>query len=325
MIRRNLLFLIAALMPISGTGCIVVGTGSWGWRAPYVWTEITAERIPIDTANLQALEARTHNGSIAFDGQPPGVTDAHVTVKMKASGLTRRAAEATLEAVQVFVEPAGGGTQRIGWKWKGIKRPRWRAHVSFEIHAPGNLRFDGETHNGPLYVAGVTGDVHVVTHNGPARVMSSSGNLYVRTHNGPIEVKDAVGDVHVITHNGPLNVGSGEGRLHAETHNGQIVAAYTGDDVTLATHNGPIVADFSQCAALDGTITTHNGGVNVIVGENTSSDLDCRTHNGSIRCDAPLNDRNKTRRWLTGTLGDGDGNLNVATHNGSVRIKTSTG
>ena len=289
MTRRNLLFLIAALVPISGTGCIVVGIGNWSLGGTRAWTEPVTGKLPIDTANLQALEVRTHNGSISFEAQPENAGEAYVVYTKKAGGRTSAAAEEALEALDVFVEPKGDGTLGIGWRWKGVRHINWGARVSFEIHAPGTVRFDARTHNGSVAVDGV------------------------------------VGDAHVVTHNGPVHVESADGRLYAQTHNGKVEATYAGNDITLKTHNGRIVADLSHCAAVGGSINTHNGSVQIFVSEDTSSRLACRTHNGSVRCDAPLNNRNKTRRRLTGTLGNGDGNLNVTTHNGSVRIKKSTG
>ncbi len=303
--RTRLIYLLAGLLLVSGPGCIVIG--GHGWWGSTVWTESTTEQIPIDTANLNALDVRTHNGSISFDGQTAGTTEAYVTVTKKAGGLTHGAAEAALEAVEVYVKSAGDGAQRIGWKWKGVKRPSWRARVSFDIKAPGNLRFDGKTHNGSIGAEGITGDVRVVTHN------------------GPVEVAEVTGDVRVVTHNGSVNVASAGGKLYAETHNGRIVATYTGDDITVETHNGGISADLQHCAVLNGSIVTHNGGVEVVLGEEASTKLECRTHNGAIKCKVPLTDSESTRRKLTGTIGTGEGSLDVTTHNGSVRIEKASG
>lgn len=298
---------LVGLLPLSSTGCIVIGVGGWSWGGSAVWTEPVTQQIAIDTVDLKALEVRTHNGSISFDAQPEGMTEAYVTVTKKAGGRTRGDAEAAFEALDVYVEPAGSGTQRIGWRWKGIKRANWGARVSFDIKAPGEIRFEGRTHNGPVEIAGVTGGVRVETHNGRVEVDGVSGDVWLKTHNGPVVVTSA------------------EGTLCGRTHNGRVVATYTGDDITLVTHNGRIVADLSRCGALGGTLTTHNGGVEVVVGEATSAGLTARTHNGGITCDVPLNESRYSRRKLTGRIGAGEGTLDLTTHNGSVRIKKAAG
>jgi DUF4097 and DUF4098 domain-containing protein YvlB len=289
-IRQSLIGLTASVALIVGSGCIVVGAG-WNWShcGPVVWTEKVTERVPIDPAGLKAVEARTHNGEISFSGQPADSTEAFVVVTKKAGGLTLSDAEEALEAINVYVRRTASHTVRIGWKWRGIRRSNWGAQVGFEIRAPGNVRMTGETHNGGMDIKGVAGEVRAVTHNGSVAVESAGGGLYV------------------------------------ETHNGRILAAYSGDDVTLITHNGEVVADLHRCATLDARITTHNGGIEVAVGETTSADLRCETHNGRIKCDVPLNVTEVSRHMLTGTIGGGDGYLNIITHNGGIRIKKTAG
>lgn len=279
MSRMRILGIAAILPALACNGCIIVGI-SWG--GPSHWTESQTQRLELDTANLSALEVRTHNGSIAFSGQSDA---AYVEVTTKAGGCSVEDAENALDAIDVYVEPAGAGVQRVGWRWSGLKAPTWRARVSFDIHGPGDIDLKANTHNGPIKVGGVAGDVNVVTHNGRINVESSAGKLY------------------------------------AQTHNGGISAVYAGDEVTLATHNGQIVADLTGCRAVDGSITTHNGSVEVAVGDSTSAKLTCRAHNGGIRCSVPLVESEIKRRRLTGTIGTGEGRLSLTTHNGSVRIK----
>jgi hypothetical protein len=250
---------------------------------PRVWIEQTRE-LSFQTAGLTALEVRTHNGAINFESQPQPQDEATVTVTKKASGDTQEQAERVMEAIDVFSQREANGTHRLGWKWAVAKHPGWRATVSFEIHAPGNLHFDGETHNGAVTVEGVTGNVRAVTHN------------------GGIEV-DSKGE-----------------KLHGETHNGAIAVSFVGSDLKLVTHNGGVQADLGACGAVRGTIETHNGQVDLVVGNNTSVDLNCETHNGSIRCDAPLQAGKVSRKRLTGRIGAGGGRLDISTHNGSVRI-----
>lgn len=282
--RQRPAFVLLGAVSLMASGCIVVGVG---WSGPISWTASATEERPIDTAGLSALEVRTRNGSVTLAGQPAGTADASVTITKKAGGLTPADAEEALDAIEVFVERVGAGTQRMGWRWRGLKHPTWRAQVSFEIRAPGEINFRGETHNGPVIVSGLVGDV------------------WIETHNGRVEVQ------------------SGAGKLYAETHNGRINATYAGDDITLVTHNGSVTADLTECAVIDGRITTHNGGVEVAVGEGASVKLTCHTHNGSIRCNAPLNDSHIERHRLTGRIGSGEGDLSVTTHNGGVRIRTA--
>jgi hypothetical protein len=300
---------LVGLLPFVGTGCIVIADGGWGWSCCNlkVATEPVTERIDLDLGGVDGLDVRTHNGRVSFDAQPAGTGEAFVIATKKGRGRTMAEAKAALDAIEVYVEPAGTGVHRIGWRWKGIKPPYWGATVAFEIQAPGDIHLVAHTHNGPVEVTGVRRGVQL------------------ETHNGAIEANEVAGDVHVETHNGPVVVASGGGKLYGRTHNGSVTVDYVGDDVTLITHNGRVVADVSRCGALGGTLTTHNGSVTAVVGDDTSAHLTVRTHHGAISCDVPLSDSRYTKRKLTGTIGAGAGSLKLTTHNGSVRIRKEAG
>jgi len=185
--RTKFFYAWSACIPLWASGCVIVGVGDgcWSGGGPSAWTEAVEER-PIDTTGLTALEVRTHNGAIDFQGQPAG-GGASVTIKKKAGGVNQADAEAALAAINVFVEPAGSGKTRISWKWSVPKKARWSGDVSFAIRAPGSLHFDAETHNGAVTVAEASGDVKVVSHNGKVKVRSSKGKLHAETLNGEVD------------------------------------------------------------------------------------------------------------------------------------------
>jgi len=74
-----------------------------------------------------------------------------------------------------------------------------------------------------------------------------------------------------------------------------------------------------------GKLETHNGEIVITVGDATSADLTCTAHNGPISYDIPLQNVEKSRRKLTGTIGEGGGTLAIKTHNGRIRIKGTEG
>lgn len=286
MTSRKLPYLLVGVLALVSTGCIVVGVGGWSLSiGTSVWTDTQTERIDLDTSTLSAMEVRSHNGGIHFEGLDSRSAEAYIIATKKAGGITPGDAEDAMDAIEVFVESDGNGLQRVGWRWNQLKHLFWSASVSFDIRAPGNIDFDGQTHNGGVELEGLEGNLRLITHNGSISSQSSGGKLY------------------------------------AETHNGRIVSTYEGSDVTLLTHNGRVVADLSKCGEINGKIVTHNGGVELTLGENVSADLRCRTHNGSIRCKVPIQNSEISRSYLTATLGSGQGKLSVTTHNGSVRIE----
>lgn len=268
------------------SGCIVVvGTGCDWDRSPDVWTEETVQ-LPVESAGLTALEVRTHNGEIEFNGKPQG-SPTTVAVRKKAGGRDLEDAKEAMAAIEVTSHRSSSGEQKLEWQWRGAKKSRWAAAVSFSIEAPGNLRFDAETHNGEVTANGIIGDTRVVTHNGKVAVDSREGTLYV------------------------------------ETHNGTIVAAYGGPNVTLETHNGEIKADLRQSGSVRGDINTHNGGIELLVGSTTAADLVAETNNGRVNHDAAVTVNTAERNRLNGKLGPGGERLELSTHNGSINIKTA--
>ena len=285
--RRTLILMTLVLTPLFSSGCIIIA-GGWGCGGTCIWTEKQTEQISLHAAPLRSLDVKTHNGAITFEAQPAGSTDAFVEVTKRTGGFTRADAENAMASLEVFAEPSGDGT-KLGYRWKGLKAGSWSAQVSFDIKAPGQLDFSAESHNGAIKAGGVAGNVEVLTHNGSVNVDAEGGILRAETHNGPVHV------------------------------------AYSGASIIVTSHNGGISADLTRCAAVNGSLTTHNGSIDMIVGDSLSTRLECRTHNGSIVTTVPMNSLETHARRVVGTLGNGEGQLEVTTHNGAVKVKKSAG
>jgi hypothetical protein len=283
------MFAMAALLGVCVIGSALAGDGdkSAKFGGKTVWVE-SLSTLSLEVAGLEAVAVKTHNGAINYDGNPDGATQIEVTVTTKGGGPDEATAEEALAAIDVFGE-SDNGTAKIGWRWRTKKEKKWRAQVSFDIQGPTAIDLDAETHNGTINAQGLDGAVKVKSHNGK------------------------------------ITVASGGGKLDAEVHNGEINADYAGDEIRLKTHNGRIAADLSRCGAVSGKLQTHNGEVVVTVGDATSADVTCKAHNGPISYDVPLANVKKSKRKLTGTIGEGAGSLAIKTHNGKVEIKGAEG
>lgn len=273
-----------AITSILMSGCVVVVASGCNWdRSPAVWAEETVQ-IPMDSAGLTALEVRSHNGEIDFTGLPTGAP-ATVTVRKKAGGPSAEEAQEAMAAIEFTSERSAAGEQKLGWRWKGVKKSRWAGDVAFIIQAPGALRLDAETHNGAVKATGVVGDAKIVTHNGAVKVDSRDGSL------------------------------------HAVTHNGAIAATYGGPSLTLETHNGKIKADLRQAGSVRGQLETHNGAIELAVGAGTAAHLVARSDNGRVTHDPSLTLGKAGKSKVEGKLGPGGEKLELTTHNGGINIK----
>ncbi|MEK6674188.1 MAG: DUF4097 family beta strand repeat-containing protein [Planctomycetota bacterium] len=273
-------FLVFAL---SHTGCIIVGQGSG------MWTETQTEVLNLDPANLRNLEVQTQNGSIEFSGRNDQPSTATVKVTKKVSSGRFSSADDALNAIEVFVEPAHDGTQRVGWRWREPRHSSWSACVDFAITTPEQV------------------------------------NLTAVSHNGEIKVCGARGETNITTHNGEINVQSTDGKLVAETHNGRISAKYQGSSIGLVSHNGRVSVDLSKCGDVGGEVMTYNGAVDVVVSDQTSANLSCKTHNGRVTIDGTFNATTSGKSHAEGKLGAGGKPLEVSTHNGAIRFKKVSG
>ncbi len=69
-------------------------------------------------------------------------------------------------------------------------------------------------------------------------------------------------------------------------------------------------------------MTTHNGSIDLTTPPDLSARIAASTHNGSIKSDLPITvsgEIGKTR--VSGTIGTGEGKVELETHNGSIRIR----
>jgi hypothetical protein len=249
------------------------------------WSKEVVEEIPIDAAGLARLEAESHHGSIEFVGRTDGGDAANVTVTKRGGGSTPSDAEAALRAIEVKIESAGSDGKRISHGWKTPRSIAWSACVSYKIVAPARLA------------------------------------LVATSYNGDITVSKAAGGADLTSHNGAVKAEVSGGPLHVETYNGSIHARYEGGEIRLMTHNGEVEAELGVGQDLRGEITSYNGGITLAVADGVSTDLTCETYNGGISCDAPWQVKKLSRSKITGRLGDGGGQLDVTTHNGSIEIK----
>lgn len=125
----------------------------------------------------------------------------------------------------------------------------------------------------------------------------------------------------LVTHNGRLRVEGVEGATQATTHNGDVVWQGKARRLALTTHNGDVQADFAADGAVQAEVATHNGDVVVGFPGAVDAAFTARTHNGRLTNGGRLADPSLARGSLKGTLGAGSGRIDVATHNGDVRVR----
>jgi hypothetical protein len=150
-------------------------------------------------------------GSLRVDAGPNGGVsvrawegrDVLVRARVQATARTESDARALAQGIRVSTD---GTIRSAGPETSGRNR-HWS--VSYEIMVPARTDLNLETHNGPISVERVSGDIQLRAVNGPIALNGLAGDVEARAQNGPITVTLAG------------RRWSGEG-LDAETVNGPI-------------------------------------------------------------------------------------------------------
>ena len=148
-----------------------------------------------------------------------------------------------------------------------IFHKRSDATVDYVLRVPAGVNIDLSTVNGPVSVAGTSGDVRVETVNGEIQIAARQGSLKLNTVNGSVSAVldsiSAAGDVSLHTVNGSVTAvlpPQLDGRVSFETVTGNIKTGFA------VTAEGP-------------TNPKHMSG---IIGAGGARRIDLSTVNGSV-------------------------------------------
>jgi hypothetical protein len=298
-------FLLCLL--IAAVGCFCAG----GCILTAKYERVVQLSEPLPTGGF--FEAQTHNGYITITGTD--VPECNLTATIIARADTEENAQKLAEAVEVKLITSRldspSSARRAGNKLtakieKPVLAPDECVCVSLDVTVPNQTSIDLTTHNGTLKIENLTGQLNGTTHNGEVTAEKISGTTTLKTHNGKIACKEVAGNTQL------------------ETHNGSVVCEEASGDIKLRTHNGNAKAFYAATAppVCNVSIVTHNGGVSITTPPNFSAKVEASTHNGSIDTDLPMTvTGNVTKGKFTGTIGTGQGELYLETHNGSIKIK----
>lgn len=140
--------------------------------------EVRESRIPargslrVDGAQNGGVHVRAHDGR-----------DVVVRARIQTHARGEDAARAMARGIRVNT---GGTVQATGPETSG-RNQGWS--VSYEILVPARTDLDVRTHNGPISVERLAGDIRLRAQNGPIRLRELSGDVHARAQNGPINVR----------------------------------------------------------------------------------------------------------------------------------------
>lgn len=122
------------------------------------------------------------------------------------------------------------------------------------------------------------------------------------------------------SHNGSITLSNITDQIKAVTHNGNFDAKGICGKTNLTTHNGNVsIGCIKSRTNTDVSVVTHNGNIGVELASDISAKLDAQTYNGLIKSTVPITTL-VTGKELKGTIGTGDGQISLRTHNGCINI-----
>jgi hypothetical protein len=193
---------------------------------------------------------------------------------------------------------------------------------------------------GEVTVENVAGDIRVDTNMGGVTASKVRGYLLVDTGSGSVDVTDVEGEVDIDTGSGNVTLSRIRGeRVRVDTGSGKVVGAdiqvthleadtgsgridlreVTGEVLRLDTGSGAVALDLLS-AVRSLVIDTGSGGVTLGLSEAVNAELEIDIGSGSITVDVPMKIRKKSRSYVLGMIGEGEGNIYIDTGSGSVRV-----
>ena len=234
------------------------------------------------------------------------------------------------------------------------------AYADLRILVPAGTRLAVHLGVGELEARDVEGDLSLDLASGKIRTRGTRGPLSLDTGSGSIEVTDARGDLDADTGSGSIRAENVEGgELRFDTGSGSVtLTSVSGPSLLVDTGSGSVRGNGLEAADLEVdtgsggirlegvsttranldtgsgsvrldllsdveelTIDTGSGSVTVTAPSSLGARLDLDSGSGGVRVNLPVTNLDSGRSHLRGTVGDGNGRIEIDTGSGSIRIQ----
>lgn len=337
--RRIIPACLLAVLPLAAASCTSVeGRGPRARCEKQV--SLTA---PLEPGGF--FSAATQDGSITIEGTDANECTVLATVVTHAR--TKERAEELAAKIDVKLERSLGSLKAVVKKPLIIENADYS--VSLKVTVPTQTNVTLMTGDGALHVASITGDMSART---------SDGRIQARDAAGEAKFETIDGDITCVRLSGPtLDCRTSDGRIRlsdiavgsckARASSGSVTLDdVRGDIINVQTDDGPIrcrsvAAAELGCEASDGSVhieyaadapkdltlyaIAFDGDIMLTAPPGLSAAIKATSSDGSIHTSVPIRIQSGVGKSLTGTVGDGEGNVYLKTDDGSITIRTSPG
>ena len=217
------------------------------------------------------------------------------------------------------------------------------AHADVKVTVPKGKRVSVFLGVGEAKIENVEGDLYVDVSAAAVTSTRTRGRLSLDTGSGEVRVTDAQGEIDLDTGSGSVEVNGIRGpRLTMDTGSGRVrgtdvvadeieldtgsgsvrMAQVQSKRITLDSGSGSVELDLRSDVELV-RIESGSGGVTLGVPESLGAAIRIDTGSGGIDTDIPIQVRKAERNSLSGTIGDGKGEISIETGSGGVRLRRS--
>ena len=191
-----------------------------------------------------------------------------------------------------------------------------------------------ENVEGDIFVDVAAASVTSTRTRGTLSLDTGSGEVRVTDAQGPVDLDTGSGSVEVTNVRGPtLTMDTGSGRVRGtdlvvdeielDTGSGSVrLAQVQSKRITLDSGSGSVELDL-RADVESVRIESGSGGVTLGIPESLGAGIRIDTGSGGIDTDIPIQVRRAERNYLSGTIGDGKGEIVIETGSGGVRIRRS--
>ena len=217
------------------------------------------------------------------------------------------------------------------------------AYADIRVVVPNGKRVSVFLGVGEAKIDNVDGDLYVDVSAAPVTSTRTRGKLSLDTGSGEVKVTDAQGEVDLDTGSGSVEVmnirgpflkmdtGSGRVRgsdivtdeLEMDTGSGSVrLARVQSKRIKLDSGSGSVELDLRSDVD-DVHIESGSGGVTLGIPESLGAAIRIDTGSGGIDTDIPIQVKKAEHDFLSGTIGDGKGEISIETGSGGVRLRRS--
>lgn len=215
------------------------------------------------------------------------------------------------------------------------------AHADLRVIVPKGKRVSVYLGVGEVKIENVDGDLYVDVSAAPVTSTGTRGTLSLDTGSGEVRVTDAQGNVDLDTGSGSvevtnvrgdhLSMDTGSGRVRGsdvsvnemelDTGSGSIrLARVQAKRITLDSGSGSVELDLrADVESL--RVDSGSGGVTLGIPESLGAQISIDTGSGGIDSDIPIQVKKSERGYLSGSIGDGKGEIVIETGSGGVRLR----